>query len=49
MLKSNQPGLRIAEILADNLIYDNEFITFPDDLRPIRNREDMDESGSISP
>ena len=44
MLISNQPGLRVAEILVDNVIYDNDFITFPDDLRPIRNREDMDEA-----
>ena len=41
-LKSDQPGLRVAEILVDNVFYDNEFVTFPDDLRPIREREDMD-------
>lgn len=43
-LNSDLPGLRVAEILVDNVIYDNDFITFPDDLRPIRNREDMDEA-----
>ena len=41
-LKAGQPGIRIAEILVDHLPYDKEFITFPTDLRPIRNREDMD-------
>lgn len=43
-LKSETPGLRVAEILVDNITYENDFITFPDDLRPIRNREDMDEA-----
>lgn len=41
-LKSRLPGARVAEILVDNIVYDNEFITFPADLRPIRNCEDMD-------
>ena len=41
---TKMPGLRVAEILVDNIVYDNDFITFPDDLRPIRNREDMDEA-----
>ena len=41
-LKAGQPGIRIAEILVDQLPYDKEFITFPADLRPIRDREDMD-------
>ena len=41
-LKTGQPGIRIAEILVDHLPYDKEFITFPTDLRPIRDREDMD-------
>jgi len=45
-LKSEQPGLRVAEILVDNLIYDNDFITFPTDLKPIRDRNDMDEAWS---
>lgn len=35
-------GVRIGEIIVDNVPYENEFITFPADLRPIRNREDMD-------
>ncbi len=43
-LKSDQPGLKVAEILVDNLIYDNDYITFPTDLKPIRDREDMDEA-----
>jgi len=43
-LSRKMPGLRVAEILVDNIVYDNEFITFPDDLHPIRNREDMDEA-----
>lgn len=41
-LNANRPGIKIAEILIDNVKYDNEHITFPGDLRPIRNREDMD-------
>lgn len=41
-LKSGKPGIRIAEILVDNVAYDNEFITLPTDLKPIRTREDMD-------
>jgi len=41
-INSGQPGVKIAEILIDNVVYDNEFITFPADLRPIRDREDMD-------
>lgn len=45
-LKSRMPGVRVAEILVDNIVYDNEFITFPTDLRPIRNREDMDDAWS---
>jgi len=42
LLKSDQPGLRVAEILVDNIVFDNDYITFPADLRPIRDREDMD-------
>ena len=45
-LKTRQSGTRVAEILVDNVVYDNEFITFPTDLRPIRNREDMDDAWS---
>ena len=41
-LKSNKPGTRVAEVIVDNVVYDNEFITFPADLRPIRDRDDMD-------
>lgn len=40
--KVKQPGLNVAEIIIDNLVYDNEFIIFPADLRPIRDRMDMD-------
>jgi len=35
-LLSDQPGLRVAEILVDNLIYDNDYIKFPTDPKPIR-------------
>lgn len=38
----NTVNPRVAEIIVDNVVYDNEFITFPADLRPIRDREDMD-------
>jgi len=43
-LKDTQPGARVAEIIVDNVVYDNEFITFPADLMPIRDREDMDDA-----
>lgn len=42
MLKSNHPSIKIAEIIVDQVPYENEYITFPDDLKPIRDREDMD-------
>lgn len=41
-LRADQPGVRIGEIIVDNVPYENEFITFPADLRHIRDREDMD-------
>lgn len=41
-LKSGTPGIRIGEIIVDQIPYENEFITFPTDLRPIRDRDDMD-------
>lgn len=41
-LIAKKPNIRIAEVIVDNLTYDNEYITFPSDLRPIRSREDMD-------
>lgn len=40
--ETSQAGVRVAEILVDNVVYDNEFITFPTNLQPIRDREDMD-------
>lgn len=39
----NHPNIRVVEIIVDHVIYDNTFIAFPADLRPIRDREDMDE------
>lgn len=41
-LKVTRPNVKIAEIIVDKVTYDNEFITFPTDLKPIRDREDMD-------
>lgn len=41
-LKDLRPDIKVAEIIVDNLMYDNRFTTFPVDLKPIRNREDMD-------
>lgn len=47
-LKTARPEIRIGEIIVDKVPYENEFITFPADLRDIRSREDMDEAwGSI--
>lgn len=40
--RAQTPDLEIAEIIVDNIPYENEFITFPPDLKPIRSREDMD-------
>lgn len=42
----DHPGIRIAEIIVDHVIYDNAFIAFPTDLRPIRDREDMNDMWS---
>ncbi|CAN5332930.1 hypothetical protein BH23BAC1_BH23BAC1_17920 [soil metagenome] len=41
-LKIKRPEIKVAEIIVDNLTYDNDYITFPSDLKPIRSREDMD-------
>lgn len=41
-LKSERPRVRIAEVIVDKVVYDNEFLAFPADLKPIREREDMD-------
>lgn len=41
-LIASKLGVKIVEIIVDKVTYDNEFITFPIDLRPIRDREDMD-------
>lgn len=34
--------VRVAEIIVDNVVYDNDFITLPADLRPICNRDDKE-------
>lgn len=41
-LQAARSGVRIGEIIVDNVPYENEFITFPADLRNIRDREDKD-------
>jgi hypothetical protein len=41
-LKVKRPKIKVAEIIVDNLTYENDNITFPSDLKPIRSREDMD-------
>jgi len=38
--KTGRIESRIAEVIVDNIPYDNAFITFPVDLRPIRHRLD---------
>lgn len=40
-LRTKQPGIRVVEIIVDHVPYENAFITFPADLRPVREREDM--------
>ncbi len=37
-----EDGAKVAEIIVDHVTYEKEFITFPGDLKPIRDREDMD-------
>jgi len=39
--KTNRSGVTVAEIIIDNIPYENVFITFPTDLRPIRDRADV--------
>lgn len=41
-LKPNEPSIKIAEILVDNISYELDFIIFPSDLEPIRSRTDID-------
>jgi hypothetical protein len=43
-LKNKQNGAKAAELLIDNVVYDKAFITLPPDLKPIRNRKDMDDA-----
>lgn len=43
-LKTERPNIIIAEIIIDNIQYENEYITLPTDLKPIRNRDDMDQA-----
>jgi PKD repeat protein len=40
--KTARSGVNVAEIIVDNIPYENEFITLPTDLMPIRSRDDMD-------
>jgi Protein of unknown function (DUF2500) len=44
--KTNRSGVTVAEIIIDNIPYENIFITFPADLRPIRDRADMNAAWS---
>jgi hypothetical protein len=34
-------NIKLIEIIVDNLPYNNSFISFPQDLKPIRSRDDM--------
>ena len=44
--KTNRPGVNVAEIVIDNIPYEIGFITFPTDLRPIRERADINAAWS---
>lgn len=44
ILSDIKQNVTIAEIIIDNIRYENEYITLPTDLKPIRNREDMDKA-----
>jgi len=37
----DKPNVKLIEIIIDNLPYHNNFISFPQDLMPIRSRDDM--------
>ncbi|HET8735706.1 MAG TPA: hypothetical protein VFM69_03815, partial [Pricia sp.] len=41
-IKAANPKVLIAEIIIDHVPYETQFIAFPQDLQPIRSREDMD-------
>lgn len=41
-LKTRSPQYKIIDILIDNIPYEPMFITFPQDLKPVRDRVDMD-------
>jgi hypothetical protein len=40
-LTQEKPNIKLIEIIVDNLPYDNNFISFPQDLMPIRSLVDM--------
>src|SRR5919109_795297 len=43
-LQKKTTGIRISEIIIDNIPYENEFITLPhNDDKPVRDRDDMDQ------
>ena len=41
-IESKFPGSVIVEIIVDNVPFENRFITLPQNLRPIRDVQDMD-------
>ncbi|HET8737044.1 MAG TPA: hypothetical protein VFM69_10635 [Pricia sp.] len=41
-LRDKHSGVRVAEVIVDNIPYEEQFIAFPTDLEPIRSRGDMD-------
>lgn len=41
-IKAAKPKVLLAEIIIDHVPYETQFIAFPQDLQPIRSREDMD-------
>ncbi|MGB6152102.1 MAG: PKD domain-containing protein [Pricia sp.] len=41
-LRDRHTSIRVAEVIVDNIPYEEQFIAFPTDLKPIRSREDMD-------
>jgi hypothetical protein len=40
-LRLDMQKLKLIEIIVDNVPYNNHFISFPQDLKPIRSRDDM--------
>lgn len=41
-IKTTKPGVRIAEVIIDNIPYEDDYLVFPKNLQAIRLQKDMD-------